>query len=66
MRRKGRRQRARTGIARLITRIEPLELNRVGKPSLRLRLWERITGLALSIGLALIGVRLDGQAQRGR
>jgi hypothetical protein len=66
MRRKGRRQRARTGIARLITKIERLESNRVGKHSLRLRLWGRMTGLARSIGLALIGVRLVDQAQRGR
>lgn len=66
MRRIGRRQRARTAIARLITRIESLELKRVGKLSLRLRLWGRMTSLARSIGLALIGVRLVGQAQRGR
>lgn len=68
MRRKGRRQRARTAISRLITRIERLELKRVGKLSLRLRLrlWGRMTSLARIIGLALIGVRLVGQAQRGR
>lgn len=66
MRRKGRRQRARTGIARLITRIERLELNRVGKLSLRLRLWGRMIGLARVLWLALIGARHDGEAQRGR
>lgn len=68
MRRKGRRQRARTAIARLITKIERLESNTVGKHShwLRLRLWGRMTGLAHSIGLALIGFRLVGEAQRGR
>ncbi|MNJ13231.1 hypothetical protein D3C77_74370 [compost metagenome] len=66
MRRKGRRQRARTAIARLITKIERLESNTVGKHSHRLRLWGRMTGLAHSIGLALIGFRLVGEAQRGR
>jgi len=66
MRRKGRRQKARTGIARLITKIERLESNRVGEHNLRLRLWGRMTALARSIELALIGVRLVGQPQRGR
>lgn len=65
MRRRGRRQRARTAIARLITWIVHLD-ERVGKLSLRLPLWGRVTGLARSIGLALIGVRLAGQAQSGR
>lgn len=66
MRRKGRRQRARAGIARMISRIERLELNRVGKQSLRLRLWGHMTDLVRSMRLALIGVRPVGQAQRGR
>lgn len=49
----------------MITRIERLELNRVGKQSLRLRLWGHMTDLVRSMRLALIGVRPVGQAQRG-
>lgn len=66
MRRKGRRQRARAGIARMITRIERLELNRVGKHSLQLLLWGHLTDMVRSMRLVLIGVRPVGQAQRGR